>query len=222
VAVPPVDPSTLERVDARPPLSDLAAAAPPKKPPPKPLLFQPVAQAAGVIAAGGRVITISGVELISDETSCPRPGGGEWPCGRAARTAFRALLRGRAVTCDFPDGEVPDALSTSCRVGQRDLGAWLVENGWARASGDAYATQAGLARAQGRGIFGKGPGSLPAEAGPTIEAVAPPAAGGPADISILPDSGATGATEPRETGNDAAPAAQAGTDMLPPPATPSR
>lgn len=224
VAVPPVDPSTLERVDARPPLSDLAAAPPPKKPPPKPLLFQPVAQAAGVIAAGGRVITISGVELVPDEATCARPGGGQWPCGRAARTAFRAMLRGRAVTCDFPEGEVPDPLSTSCRVGQRDIAAWLVENGWARASGDAFAAQADLAKAQGRGIFGKGPDSLPAEAStPTAEPTPPIGADGPAEISILPDSGATGATasEPSASTTDTVAGPQP-SDPLPPPATPSR
>lgn len=188
VAVPPVDAGVLERVDPRPPLSPIAAAPRPKKPAPKPLLFQPVADAAGVIVAGGRTIAIDGIESISDAETCVRDGGGQWPCGRAARTAFRAFMRGRAVTCDFPEGDVPDRLSTTCRIGQRDIGAWLVENGWARAAGSAYAQQAKAATEAKRGVFGPGPTALPAElAGPTA-AVAPivPEASGPADISILP------------------------------------
>lgn len=233
VAVPPVDPAALERVDPRPPLSDIAAAAPPKPPPPKPLLFQPVADAAGIIVAGGRTISIGGVAPLDDGETCDRQGGGTWPCGRVARTAFRAFLRGRAVTCDFPEGDVPDRLTTQCRIGQRDLGAWLVENGWARASGDAYAQQAKSAADGKRGMFGPGPSSLPPDlAGPSGDP-APPAApetAGPADISILPSdvgivspSGGPGAAT---VDDQIIPGARAGepppVSPLPPPSSPVR
>ncbi len=232
ISVPPVDPGTLERVDPRPPLSVIAPAAPPKKPPPKPLLFRPVAEAAGVIAAGGRTITISDVDVVRDGEACARPEGGEWPCGRAARTAFRNFLRGRAVSCDFPEGEVPDRLSTNCRVGRRDIGEWLVENGWARANGDKYAEKASAAQDAGRGIYGKGPAALPPElSSPSdLPASAPaelPTEAG--DISILPlETGAPplgGASDgPPAAGPEAAGPGEAspGLSPLPPPSSPLR
>jgi endonuclease YncB( thermonuclease family) len=227
VAIPPVDPQALERVEARPPLSQIAQAVPPKKPPPKPLLFQPVAEAAGIIVAGGRTIAVAGVRPVPDGELCERQGGGQWPCGRAARSAFRAFLRGRAVTCDFPEGEVPDTLATTCRLGKRDIGAWLVENGWARADGATYATQARSAEAGRRGVFSPGPASLPAPS-LTLEAAPAASAAPAADISILPSGGeADAASEPQAVapGPDAiAPpplsASPDVSDPLPPPVSP--
>jgi hypothetical protein len=135
-----LDADELQWTAPREPLSELSLALPPKPKPPKPLLFQPVAQAAGVIAAGGRIITIEGIAPLANDEMCAAPSGREWPCGRAARTAFRAFLRGRAVTCDFPLGDVPAELAASCRLGKQDAGAWLVANGWARAAeGGPYA-----------------------------------------------------------------------------------
>jgi endonuclease YncB( thermonuclease family) len=226
IAIPPVDPGTLQRVEPRPPLSTIAPAAPPKKPPPKPLLFQPVAEAAGVIVANGRTITISDVGVVAGGETCARPQGGEWPCGRAARTAFRSFLRGRAATCDFPEGDVPDTLTTTCRLGTRDIGAWLVENGWARADGSRYEELAKAARDAGRGIYGEGPAALP----PDLASPADVPATGTApesvtsgDISILPRE--TEATPPGElpTASPVSPGeASPGLSPLPPPSSPLR
>ena len=226
IAIPPVDPGTLQRVEPRPPLSTIAPAAPPRKPPPKPLLFQPVAEAAGVIVASGRTITISDVGVVADGETCARPQGGEWPCGRAARTAFRSFLRGRAATCDFPEGEVPDTLTTTCRLGTRDIGAWLVENGWARADGSKYEELAKAAKDAGRGIYGKGPAALPPDIASPADV--PPTGTAPesltsGDISILPDE-----TEAKPSGElpTAAPVspgeASPGLSPLPPPSSPLR
>lgn len=189
VAIPPVDASTLERVEPRPPLSQLAQALPLPKPRPKPLLFRPVAESASVILAGGRTITIARIDPVPVDETCKSASGQEWPCGRAARAAFRALLRGRAVTCEFPDGEVPDAVTASCRLGPLDIGGWLVANGWARSAGDAYAEQADAARKAGRGIFGPGPAALPAPrdlALPLPDSASPQPATEETSISILP------------------------------------
>lgn len=228
IAIPPVDPGTLQRVEPRPPLSTIAPAAPPKKPPPKPLLFQPVAEAAGVIIAGGRTITISDVGVVADGETCARPQGGQWPCGRAARTAFRSFLRGRAATCDFPEGEVPDTLSTTCRLGTRDIGAWLVENGWARADGRKYEELAKAAKDVRRGIYGNGPTALPPDLASPAEI---PATGtapeplGSGDISILPgESDATPPDRQPAAAPDASVTGEAspGLSPLPPPSSPLR
>ncbi|MDP3899132.1 MAG: thermonuclease family protein [Mesorhizobium sp.] len=187
VAIPPVDASTLERVEPRPPLSQLAQALPLPKPRPKPLLFRPIAESASVILAGGRTITIARIDPVQVDETCTSASGQQWPCGRAARAAFRALLRGRAVTCEFPDGEVPDAVTASCRLGPLDIGGWLVANGWARSDGDAYAEQADAARKAGRGIFGPGPAALPAPRDLALpDSASPRAAPEEASISILP------------------------------------
>jgi endonuclease YncB( thermonuclease family) len=234
IAIPPVDPRTLERVEPRPPLSTIAPAAPPKKPPPKPLLFRPIAEAAGTIVAGGRTITISGVGVVEDGETCARPQGGQWPCGRAARTAFRAFLRGRAVTCDFPAGEVPDKLSTTCRVGPRDIGAWLVGNGWARADGQKYEELARAAKEAGRGIYGRGPATLPPEPVFPVDAPATVPSQTPSgsdDISILPRESDPARSDeltgmPADGEPAAAPAApdeaSPGLSPLPPPSSPLR
>lgn len=238
VAIPQVVPDELERVDPRPSLSELSQALPPKKKPPKPLLFQPVAEAAGVIAAGGRTLTIAGVEPLPDSETCRRAGGGEWPCGRAARTAFRGLLRARAVTCEFPEGEVADDVTVPCRVGRRDIGAWLVENGWARAADDTYLAEARAAREAGRGIYGPGPGSLPAAPSATTSSIVPETdqpASGPdtgnslptssppgGDISILPPAALEPNTAPAAAAepSDMAPMEAPGAAFPPPPPAP--
>lgn len=158
VAPPGLEADRLQWAAPREPLSELSLALPPKPQAPKPLLFQPVAEAAGVIAAGGRTITVEGIELVGSDEVCAGRSGKDWPCGRAARTAFRAFLRGRAVTCDFPEGEVPEELTAPCRLGKRDVGAWLVANGWARAApGGPYVDAEKTARDGGKGVFGPGP-----------------------------------------------------------------
>jgi endonuclease YncB( thermonuclease family) len=176
VAPPGLEPDRLQWAAPREPLSELSLALPPKPQAPKPLLFRPVAEAAGVIAADGRTITIDGVELIGSDEVCAGRSGKDWPCGRAARTAFRAFLRGRAVTCDFPVGEVPKELTASCRLGKRDVGAWLVVNGWARAApGGPYADAGKSAQSGGKGVFGPGP-DLSGPAAADVTAATPPVA----------------------------------------------
>lgn len=188
VAPPQVDPATLERVEPRAPLSGLAAPAPPKKKKPKPILFRPVANAAGIIEAGGLTITIVGIETVGDGETCAGRDDAVWPCGRAARTAFRGMLRGRAVTCDLPEeDDVPETITTACRVGGRDIGAWLVANGWARAAGETYAALGTEAREAERGVYGTGPDALTPGATLPEPSETPAVRAGPEAISILPD-----------------------------------
>lgn len=203
VAIPPVDPATLERVEPRAPLSEIAHALPLKKPRPKPLLFRPVAESASVISAGGYTITIAGIDPVDFDETCTSSTGRAWQCGRAARAAFRGFLRGRAVTCEFPDGEVPDAVTATCRLGNYDIGGWLVANGWARSAGDIYAEPAEVARAQGRGIYGPGPAELPADFDTRL--TLPEGSGqldgpGGQGISILPDPLEDGEPVPVDAG----------------------
>jgi endonuclease YncB( thermonuclease family) len=206
VAPPAVDDGDLEREAPREPLSELGTAGPPERTrargpatdaaargSAKPQLFRPVASAAGRIEADGLTIAIAGIEVLEPEQSC-RGDNGDWPCGMVARTAFRSFLRGRALDCDLPDGELPDRLTASCRLGSQDLGAWLVSNGWAKVSSTGpYAGEQAEAVEARRGMFGPGPAPLPQAPDPASattpangtvpaapEAVQPPVTGAPA------------------------------------------
>ncbi len=61
---------------------------------------------------------------------CRRASGEEWPCGRTALISLRMFLHGRAIECYLPPiGKAVEAIAP-CRVGQTDLGAWLLSQGW--------------------------------------------------------------------------------------------
>lgn len=182
--VPPaVEPSGLEREAPRAPLSDLSLALPPK---PKvtaewdgTTLFQPVASAAGRIEAKGVRVAISGVAPLASEESCSFEGK-QWNCGTRARTAFRGLLRSRAVVCDMPADAAQGDVVARCRIGRLDVGEWLVANGWARAeAGGPYEDAGKKAESDGKGIYGAPPERFEmtlTPAGSTLPATEPPPA----------------------------------------------
>lgn len=182
VAPPQLQSEELERVEPRAPLSELALAGPPKPPKTKmpddgngTKLFQPVASAAGVIEAKGYSVAISGVDIVRQDETCT-DGGKSWTCGTRARTAFRAFLRGRAVVCTVPPEGSRDLITAECRVGNQDVGQWLIENGWARAAkGGPYVETGEKARMARKGIFGPAPSlsGLPPAPAP-FAATAPP------------------------------------------------
>ena len=198
VGPPQAGTAPLERIEPRAPLSELSLAVPPKPKTPEDLagepLFHPVAEAAGVIEAKGQSLTVSGIEVVKPDETCTDSAGKNWPCGVKARTAFRGFLRGRAVTCAAPD----KAGAAQCRVGNQDIGAWLVENGWARALPDGpYADAGRKASEAAKGVYGAAPDL---SALPPVPAVTPEPLPGMADepSSILDESG-TAATPPDQS-----------------------
>lgn len=161
VAPPALRSREWERVAPREPLSSLALAQPPRPKMPDEWegtpLFQPIASAAGLIEAKGYSIAIAGIDPVKPDETCG-DAGKSWHCGLRARTAFRAFLRGRAVVCAVPPQGERDIIAARCRIGKQDIGRWLVENGWARATEDGPYAQAGeKARKAGKGIFGEAP-----------------------------------------------------------------
>lgn len=183
IAPPEPEPAQLERLPAREPLSELSRAVPPR---PKPTaewqgvtLFRPVAGAAGRISAQDLSVTIAGIDPVAAGETCTDHGT-QWPCGARATTAFRALLRGRAVICDIPQEAGSREFTARCRLGKQDLGEWLVANGWARADANGpYAQAAQKAQKNGKGIYGHAPdlSGLPP---------APPSGG--MELPVTPDS----------------------------------
>ncbi len=155
----------LQRLEPRAPLSGLAAPAPPP-PPPDPdslpkrwrMVHQPVATAAGILEAGGMTMVLPGIDIVAVNETCTSPTGQSWPCGMAARTAFRAYLRGRALNCRLPDARTEEAIAAECLLQGEDPALWLVSQGWARANPDGpFGIQSQAAEAARRGIFGQPP-----------------------------------------------------------------
>lgn len=159
VAPPPLEPHRLERIDPRAPLGPIGRAPVPSEGPPKEtVLHRPVASAAGAFEAMGYRVVLAGLRPTPADETCGA-GGVSWPCGVHARTAFRNWLRGRALACVVPPAPPAGAVTTPCRLGTLDAGAWLAAQGWARPEpGDGrYAAQAKEARAARRGLYGSGP-----------------------------------------------------------------
>ncbi|HWK66059.1 MAG TPA: thermonuclease family protein [Rhizobiaceae bacterium] len=148
----------LERIERREPLSELSLALPPKLPsgPSGVILFRPIATSSARFEAMDRVVAVAGVENVELDERCSYEGK-DWDCGIHARTAFRAFIRGRAITCDLaPDA--PKEVVADCHIGAQDVGEWLVANGWARASpGGPYTDAEKKARDARLGVFGPPP-----------------------------------------------------------------
>ena len=158
IAPPQLDPVELERVEPRPPLTDLGLAVPPRAPMPEDwrevLLYRPVATSSAIFESMGREVIISGVQGIDLDGSCLFQEV-TWPCGQRARAAFNSWLRGRALTCFVPPDPERFAIAAPCRLGKQDVGAWLVSNGWATAlPGGIYGKAEATARGAEMGIFG--------------------------------------------------------------------
>ena len=155
----------LERMEPRAPLSGLAAPAPPPPPPDHDslprrwrIVHQPVATAAGILEAGGMTMVLPGIDVVAVGETCISPAGKAWPCGMAARTAFRAYLRSRALNCRLPDARAEDAIAAECLLQGEDPARWLVSHGWARAKPDGpFGADAQAAEQAKRGIFGQPP-----------------------------------------------------------------
>lgn len=168
----------LERIEPRPPLSDLGLAAPVQEKPPVTqtdnvtdntaaeqkaaeggLFYRPVALAAGRLAAGNRTIELAGIDIIEPDAACADINGDVWQCGMQARTAFRAWLRSRTVTCNMSGiDQNQELIRTTCSIADTDIARWLVENGWARATfGGAYADAQAQAEKMLLGVFGRKP-----------------------------------------------------------------
>lgn len=154
----------LERMEPRAPLSGMAAPAPP--PPPDPdslprrwrMVHQPVATAAGILEAAGMTLVLPGIDVVAVGEMCVSPAGRSWPCGMAARTAFRAYLRSRALNCRLPEARLENAIPAECLLQGEDPARWLVSRGWARAKPDGpFSAEAQAAEQARLGIFGQPP-----------------------------------------------------------------
>ena len=120
-------------------------------------LARPMVDNAGMLSFGERRLQLAGIVPTPVDRICG-PAGRQWPCGMLAKTALRLLLRNRSVSCDLETVEWKETVTTVCRLGTEDLGAWLAENGWAEAAvGSPLTAAAEKARQAGKGLYGDDP-----------------------------------------------------------------
>lgn len=158
VAPPDIEARRLERIEPRPPLSELSLALPLPTVMPRDweptLMYRPQVTSSATFEAMGYKVAIAEVEAIDPDATCDF-GGASWPCGARAMLAFRYWVRGRAPACAVPPEAERYPVSALCMLGRQDIGAWLVANGWAHARpGGAYEKAEVVARKAGMGIFG--------------------------------------------------------------------
>ena len=121
-------------------------------------LVRPFSDQAGILTISGRSVQLSGIVPTDVDRMCTGPSGKDWPCGQAARTAFRMYLRGRSIDCDVPDANWKGTVKGACRYVRVDLSAWLVRFGWADPEpGSPLASLVDEAKQKKRGMYGDDP-----------------------------------------------------------------
>jgi len=104
---------------------------------------------AGTLRVGARKVSLFGIAAPEADATCADAQDRPYPCGRDAARALADRIGGAAVACE-PRGDASTAL---CRVGDADLGAWMVAQGLALPDRDVAPDYAPAAdRAWGRRI----------------------------------------------------------------------
>jgi hypothetical protein len=128
----------------------------PAQPPRWRRFFLPKTTDAATFQTDNRTIRITDVVALAPETHCKLANGRAWPCGRTALHSLRMFLRGRAVECLFPRADPGTEIIAPCRVGETDLGLWLLSQGWAvpaEFASEEYKDASRAARCAKRGLW---------------------------------------------------------------------
>jgi endonuclease YncB( thermonuclease family) len=106
----------------------------------------------------GRLVRLYGIDALEIDQDCGAEGR-YWACGKEARWAALDRLSPHWLTC-VVTGSTNDGMTMAvcylAGVGQYDVNAWLVEQGWAladRDATDAYVAAEDAARRAGRGLW---------------------------------------------------------------------
>lgn len=98
----------------------------------KKIYYRVIVSDSGTLEAGDVVIRLNGIVASKADAQCHDKQGKNWPCGAAAKTALRRLVRARAVVCDLPESGEQKSFTARCAVSGTDLSTWMVRQGWAK------------------------------------------------------------------------------------------
>lgn len=98
----------------------------------KKIYYRVIVSDSGTLEAGDVVIRLNGIVASKADAQCHDKQGKNWPCGAAAKTALRQLVRARAVVCDLPEPGEQKSFTARCAVSGTDLSTWMVRQGWAK------------------------------------------------------------------------------------------
>ena len=94
---------------------------------------RPFVQDITTIRSGSKTVTIAGITPLPADSQCIENRKTK-PCGKIARTALRALIRGRTIMCEIrQSSSESDVITTSCKIGNINIANWLVKHGWTTA-----------------------------------------------------------------------------------------
>jgi endonuclease YncB( thermonuclease family) len=100
----------------------------------------------GTLRVGARQVSLFGIVAPDADQTCSDAQDRTYACGRDAARALADHIGGAAVACEPRDGA-----AALCRIGDEDLGAWMVAHGLAVPQRDAAPAYAAAAdRAWGR------------------------------------------------------------------------
>lgn len=100
-------------------------------------------------------VRLFGIDAPELNQTCDGDAG-EYPCGREALAALRALLKNQTITCKSWETDRYGRAVSTCRDGALEINSEMVRQGWAVAyfrHSTAYARAQKEARAAGRGIW---------------------------------------------------------------------
>ena len=104
----------------------------------------------------GRRLRLHGIDAPESAQSCYLPDGKAWRCGHTAALRLQDFIGHQTVTCERKGQDRYRRSVAVCFAGGEDLGAWLVERGWALAYArysTAYVEQQRRAEAVRAGIW---------------------------------------------------------------------
>lgn len=96
-------------------------------------------------------VRLVGIDAPELQQNCLKQGA-KWACGQAAKQALAAKINGKPISCVGEKFDQYRRLLAICYLGEEDINAWLVREGWAVSYHD-YAIDEVLARRDQRGIW---------------------------------------------------------------------
>ena len=105
------------------------------------------------LEVAGQRVRLRGIDAPGLGQICRRSTGIEWRCGLLAKLELARHVDGRSVVCEGEGSDEFGQRVATCIVDSEELGAWLVERGWALAAGKEHGAAEDVAREAGRGLW---------------------------------------------------------------------